>query len=89
MLRVKITLCTEKKLTLRLLKKAISDKNKGKAGFAGADNPSAKKVLCVETSETYTTIKAASEAVGCSLQNISMCLRGVTKTAKGYTWVYL
>lgn len=70
-------------------KRRISIANKGKPGFTGKDNPMATKVRCVETSEVFDTITEAATFIGCSVQNLSMHLKGLTKTAKKLTWEYV
>jgi hypothetical protein len=53
---------------------------------SGGKNPHAKKVICIETGQVFDTVKEAQEWLGKG--NISKCLRGRTKTAGGYTWMY-
>lgn len=67
----------------------MKDSHTGKSGLKGKDNPSARKVQCVETQVVYETITDAAIAVDCTIQNLSSCLRGKTKTAKGFTWIYV
>lgn len=48
-----------------------------------------KPIVCVETGETFSSVKSASEKIGvCKLQ-ISHCLRGKAKIAAGFHWKYL
>ena len=66
------------------LKQRHSEKMKGK--YTGAKNPKAHKVICIETKQIFGCTKDASE--WCH-GNVSMCCRGVNKTAGGYHWMYL
>lgn len=45
-----------------------------------------KKVICVEISKVFNTIKEAEE--WCGKKGIDSCLRGKTKTCGGYHWQY-
>ena len=58
----------------------------------GSKNPSATKVLCVETGMVFNCIKDASIWLGIKhtkgYSNISSCCRGKSKTAYGYHWKY-
>lgn len=53
---------------------------------SGDKNPRARKVICLETLQVFTTIK---EAAGWCSGNVKHCLRGITKSAGGYHWMYL
>jgi len=48
-----------------------------------------KAVILIETGEVFDSIKAAAEYVGTSDSNITACLRGKTKTAKGKHWRFV
>ena len=58
------------------------------ADMSGANSPSAKKVICVETKEIYETMIDASIKTKIYKSGISKCCRGVQKTAGGYHWKY-
>jgi len=45
-----------------------------------------RKVICIETGEIFQSILQASKRYKC---NVSQCLRGKSKTAGGYHWIYL
>ena len=47
-----------------------------------------KKVLCKETGQGFDSITEAAAFIGCTLQNISIVLRGKGNTAKGYHFSY-
>ena len=47
-----------------------------------------KKVICLETQVIYESIKQAGEKTNINKQCISMCVRGVIKSAGGYHWEY-
>lgn len=56
---------------------------------SGANNPRARKCICVETGQTFDTIKEASEWAGLtSHAHIIQCCNGKRKTAGGYHWMY-
>lgn len=60
------------------------------AAITGGNNPSAKKVVCVETGEVFDTAKAGAQKMGNRndpSQIIKVC-RGRLKTAHGYHWKY-
>lgn len=57
---------------------AIAKRNMGKC----------KPVVQVETGQEFESISAAADYVGTTGGNISACLKGKTKTAKGYHWEY-
>ena len=64
-------------------KQKMSEIKKGKN--AGTKNPSAKKVICLETKQVFGCIKDAQEW---SRGDVSKCCRGKQKTAGGYHWQY-
>lgn len=60
------------------------------AAITGNNNPSAKKVVCIETGEVFGTAKAGAQKMGKRndpSQIIKVC-RGRLKTAHGYHWKY-
>lgn len=67
-------------------RKKISEAKKGKN--KGKNNPRAIKIYCVELDMYFDTIKQASEILGCDRNNISSVLRGKSKTAGGYHFIY-
>ena len=67
-------------------RRKISEANKGKQ--TGKDSPRAIKIYCVELDNYFDTVEEAGKYVGCSNTNISSVLRGKSKTAKGYHWLY-
>lgn len=50
---------------------------------------SSKKVRCVETGVTYSSITEAANATGIFRANLSACLRGVTKTSGKLHWEFV
>jgi group I intron endonuclease len=66
--------------------KHISEGKKGTQ--AGAKNPRARKVLCVETGVVFDTIKDAGKFTGGSPKNIVSVCRGRLRTSGGYHWQY-
>ena len=58
------------------------------ADMSGANSPSAKRVICIETGEIYQTMIEASVKTGIYKSGISKCCRGVQKTTGGYHWKY-
>jgi group I intron endonuclease len=55
----------------------------------GADNPSAKKVKCVETGIIFETIKEAADQTHANKNHISSCCNGHRKTCGGYHWEFV
>lgn len=69
------------------LAKKASAQNLAKAHAMGAWNN--KKVLCVETGETWASATAAAKTMGCCQTSLSEACRFPHKTCKGYHWKYL
>ena len=67
--------------------KHISEGKKGTQ--AGKNNPRARKVLCLDTGESFDTIKDAGICKTCDANNIISCCAGRLKTAGGYHWQYV
>lgn len=65
----------------------ISESKKGTQ--AGANNPRARKVRCIETGRVFETIKEAGIFTGGSPKNIISVCRGNLKTSGGYHWEYV
>ena len=65
----------------------ISESKVGTQG--GANNPRARKVLCVDTGEVFETIKAAGDYINGSPKNIIAVCAGRLKTSGGYRWKYV
>jgi group I intron endonuclease len=51
---------------------------------AGAKNPRAKKIYCVETNTVYSWAGEAAEALGLSIHSIRRCRQGKVDNVKGY-----
>jgi group I intron endonuclease len=66
----------------------ISTARKERGVAQGSNNPSARKVLCVELNMVFDTMKEAGTYVGCSPSNICSCCTGKQKTCGGYHWEY-
>ena len=57
--------------------------------ITGANNPSARPVVCIETGVRYSLAKDAAAAVGLKYSTtILKCCKGTLKKAGGYTWRY-
>lgn len=52
-------------------------------------SPWKRAVYCIETNKKYDKISEAAKEVGCSITAITHCCKKQTKSAAGYTWVYL
>lgn len=48
-----------------------------------------KKVICLETTKRYNSVKDASLDVGIASSSICFCCKGKSKTAGGFHWKYL
>lgn len=57
---------------------------KKKNGYKQTNAGHNKKVLCIETGETFDSVKAAAESLGVDPSNISGVIKGRYKTCKGY-----
>lgn len=66
--------------------KHISESKKGTQG--GANNPRARKVICVETGIIYLCLKDAAKATNTDSHNISTVCNGRQKTSGGFHWKY-
>lgn len=55
----------------------------------GNHQKSARRVLCVETSEIFETIAEAARAKGCSGSHITSVCKGRRRIAGGYRWNYV
>lgn len=47
-----------------------------------------KKVILIETGQVFDSVQQAADYVGTTYSNISACLHGKTKTAKGFHWKF-
>ena len=73
-----------KKQTMATLNKRIP---KIRQALKGNHNGN-KKVTCVETGQTFESIKQAAEFIGVNPSNITCVLKGKQRTAGGYRWIY-
>lgn len=64
----------------------ISEAQKGL--YTGAENPMAKKVVCLDTDTIFDTLTEAGESVGVTRVAIQRCCKGISKTAGGKRWRY-
>lgn len=55
----------------------------------GGSNPSAKKVINLDTKEIFETLTDASKKYGISRQMIGKVCNGHNKTAKGFRWAFI
>ena len=55
----------------------------------GADNPSARSVVCIETNKVYVCIKYAAEDLGVQASHISQVCNGKRNTTDGYHFKFL
>lgn len=69
-------------------KQKISCANKGRTRTKQERLACAKKVLCVDTNELFTSITDAAKKYGVSIYAISNVLRGKSNTCKGLHWKY-
>lgn len=59
-----------------------------KLGFCKKIDFRESKVICIDTSEVYSTILDASNKTNIEKTNISACCRNKRKTAGGFKWMY-
>lgn len=75
-----------------LPKEAIEKMRRNRKGkLVGKENPSARKIICVEFDKIYDCIKEAVEDLELPPKagsNISSCCAGKLRTAYGYHWQY-
>lgn len=64
-------------------------KNTYRPHVIGGNNPSAKKVINLDTGEIFNTLTDASEKYGISRQMIGKVCNGYNGTAKGYRWAFI
>lgn len=86
---------TKQKLREKLAGVPKSDETRKKmrdnhARLRGRDNPSAKRILCVELGRVFYGAAEASRALGISASGINRCCNNIPnyKTAGGYHWRY-
>lgn len=59
------------------------------ADFTGSKNPRARKIVCIETGQVFTTAKEARDYYGIKNRSaICNCCKDKQKTAGGYHWKY-
>ena len=64
-------------------------KSRIESGVAkGSRNPSARRVICIDTGEIFKTMKAAAIKYNRTIGNICGVCRGYTKTTAGLHWAY-
>lgn len=63
-----------------------NDRAKKVGEYHKTHHPNCKKVMCVETGETFHSVRMAGRITGICSMSISYCLNGKQKTAGGYTW---
>lgn len=65
-----------------------------KGKYAGSKNPSARKVVCINTGEVFDTVKQASKAYGAPYAHIGSCCSGarlssgINKKGEKLVWAY-
>jgi group I intron endonuclease len=76
-----------KKLTEMHIEKLRENRIKA---ITGPNNPSARPVICIETSKKYNLAKDAAKDVGLAYSTtILKCCNGTRKSAGGFTWRYV
>lgn len=71
-------------------RRKISEANKGRPrpDIKGASNPSARRVFCETTSESFDTATEAAEKYQLDLSSIIKCCKGKSKSVKGMRFRY-
>lgn len=59
------------------------------ADISGANNPSAKPVMCIETGQVFGTLKEASVVAGVTSDTLSKIAREGRATKQGYHWEFV
>lgn len=57
-------------------------------GKTYADAPQAKRVICLDTQKSFSSIKEAAETYGVCATSITACCKGKRNVAGGYRWKY-
>lgn len=57
-------------------------------GKTYADAPQAKRVICLDTQKSFSSIKEAAETYGICASSITACCKGKRNVAGGYHWKY-
>ena len=74
---------------IRKLSEAQFGEKNNMYGKRYEESPRARAIMCVETQQIYLSCKEASEKTGISRTSLCNCLKGHSKTAGGYHWVYI
>ena len=82
-----VSCCKQKQRTTKGFHFSYLDEYDISAPLPRKRQASMKKVVCVETKETFNSIKEAQEKYGTHLE-ISKACRNKSRTAGGYHWVY-
>ena len=72
----------------KYVKEEFPNTIKVKSDLTGANNPSARRVICLTTNEVFDTMKEACKKYGINPSNLSSCCRGKLKTTGGMRWKY-
>ena len=73
--------------SLKPQKEKHEQKARSRSFAQGKTKTSNKRVMCVETGETFDSIKECCLKYGYYGSNISACCNGKAKTAYGYHWM--
>lgn len=57
-------------------------------GRTYSDAPQAKRVVCLDTQKSFSSIKEAAETYGVCATSITACCKGRRNVAGGYRWRY-
>lgn len=69
--------------TKEKMRKSVEEKG----GFKRGNNPSAKKIICLETMEIFDCIKDASQKMNCCYTGLVKAIKN-NKKYKGYTFIF-
>jgi hypothetical protein len=83
----------KRKQSIIMKGRKISEEHKEKIKFSPesiqkAKEINSKKIICIETGEIFDSIISAANFTNVSTSAISNMLRGKTKKAGGYSWIY-
>lgn len=70
------------------VRKKMSESNKGKSKRAGEKNANARKIICLETGETFGCIRTASEKMGINYTTLVTGLRNGGRVVGKYHFSY-
>jgi hypothetical protein len=79
----------DKMIKLSKTPEAIAKMKRNKKWYSGAENPNAKKIICLDNGKIYDCIKDAAEDLKCNNSKISDVLHGRRKHTNNYHFEFV